>query len=353
MPRGGAPAALPYLRLEDHHEIYTIREPRLEGKTFGEVQQAYDSAAVFGVMDAEGAAVLNPPTDRPLAKGEKLVLLAEDDSAIRLDGKDHPVAEDLVVARPTPRPDAERTLVLDWNDGGRVILLELDQFVVDGSSVVVVVPTEERAEEVRAVSEELKRQDLEVRVAEPSSWETLEGMELAEFDHVILLSSDSMSPADADARVLVSLIHVRHRMEAVEADQSVVSELVMEENRAIALTDRADDFVVGNHLVSLIYSQLAENPDVAAILGSLLSDEGAEIYLKPVADYVKLGEDVDFYTVLAAAQRKGEAAIGYRLLAEHADTDANYGVHLNPRKAEKVKFSVGDRVIVIAEDYFE
>lgn len=304
-------------------------------------------------MDAEDGAVLNPPSERVLAKGEKLVLLAEDDSAIRLDGKDHPVAEDKVIARPTPRPDAERTLVLDWNDGGRTILLELDQFVVSGSSCLVIVPSEDRAEEVRAVGEELKLQKLECQVAEPSAWETLEGIDLTSFDHVILLSSDGMSPADADARVLVSLIHTRHLMDEAGVDRSIVSELVMAENRAIAQTDRADDFVVGNHLVSLIYSQLAENPDVAAILGSLLSDEGAEIYLKPTEDYVKLDEDVDFYTLLEAAQRKGEAAIGYRVLAEHADANANYGVRLNPRKGDPVRFAAGDRVIVIAEDYFE
>lgn len=337
------------------HEIYTVREPRLAGKTFAEAVRAYDTAAVFGILDAEGAALLNPAPDRVVGKDEKLVLLAEDDSAIRMDGKAHAVVEELVVARPTPKPDAERTLVLDWNDGGRTILIELDQFVVEGSACTVLVPDEARAEEVRAVAAELKRQSVEVRVAEPTAWESLEGLDLTSFDHVILLSSDKLPPAEADARVLVGLIHVRHLLDKSEEKHSVgiVSELVMAENRAIAQTDRADDFVVGNHLVSLIYSQLAENPDVAAILGGLLSDEGAEIYLKPVEDYVKLGEEVDGYTLLDAAQKKGEVAIGYRVLAEHADTKANYGVHLNPRKSAKVRFAAGDRVIVIAEDYFE
>jgi len=48
------------------------------------------------------------------------------------------------------------------------------------------------------------------------------------------------------------------------------------------------------------------------------------------------------------ARRRGETAIGYRLLRE-ASQPPSYGVHTNPKKSEFVAFAEGDKVIVLAE----
>jgi len=58
---------------------------------------------------------------------------------------------------------------------------------------------------------------------------------------------------------------------------------------------------------------------------------------------------VSFATVVEAARRRGEVAIGYRSSALSSDAGASYGVKVNPPKADKVKFGEGDRVIVLAE----
>ena len=60
-----------------------------------------------------------------------------------------------------------------------------------------------------------------------------------------------------------------------------------------------------------------------------------------------------FATVIEAARRRGEVAIGYRTRALEADASASYGVTLNPRKSTPISFADGDRIIVIAEDGFE
>ncbi len=83
-------------------------------------------------------------------------------------------------------------------------------------------------------------------------------------------------------------------------------------NRALAQVTRADDFIVSGKLVSLTMSQLAENPALRAVFDDLFDEEGSEIYLKPAADYVRLDEPVDFYTIVESARRRGEVAFGYR-----------------------------------------
>jgi hypothetical protein len=97
-------------------------------------------------------------------------------------------------------------------------------------------------------------------------------------------------------------------------------------------------------------SQLSEDPDLYDIFMTLYDPNGAEIYLKPVSDYVVTGEPVNFYTVVEAARRRGETVIGYRLLAESKDADRSYGVYTNPKKSKEVTFASEDKVIVIAEN---
>jgi hypothetical protein len=82
----------------------------------------------------------------------------------------------------------------------------------------------------------------------------------------------------------------------------------------------------------------------------LFSAEGSEIYIRPVADYVKVDRPVDFHTLLEAAAQRGETAIGYRIAADAQDKGRGYGVRVNPDKSAQVTFTAADRIIVLAED---
>lgn len=76
-----------------------------------------------------------------------------------------------------------------------------------------------------------------------------------------------------------------------------------------------------------------------------LDEDGSEIYMKPVFDYVKMDTPVDFYTVTESAARRVEVAVGYKKIV-----DGGLAIVTNPLKSEKVSFSEGDNLIVIAED---
>lgn len=72
-------------------------------------------------------------------------------------------------------------------------------------------------------------------------------------------------------------------------------------SRELAEATRVDDFIVSEHLISLMMAQLSENPELFGVFTDIFDPEGAEIYLKPVGDYVATGEPVSFYTVVEAA----------------------------------------------------
>ncbi|MBP7587421.1 MAG: potassium transporter TrkA, partial [Thermoanaerobaculia bacterium] len=76
--------------------------------------------------------------------------------------------------------------------------------------------------------------------------------------------------------------------------------------------------------------------------------EGCELYLKPVEHYVRLDRELTFATLVEAARRRGEIAIGYR--QPPADRSGGHGVVTNPAKSQRVRFTERDSVIVLAEN---
>jgi hypothetical protein len=86
------------------------------------------------------------------------------------------------------------------------------------------------------------------------------------------------------------------------------------------------------------------------VFNDLLDADGSEIYLRPVAEYVALDREVSYATVVEAARRRGETAIGYRDASEVRNADAAYGVRVNPPKSARLHPDARDRVVVLAED---
>jgi len=119
-------------------------------------------------------------------------------------------------------------------------------------------------------------------------------------------------------------------------------------NRSLAEVTRADDFIVSDRLISLLLTQVAENKELNAVFSDLFDAGGSEVYLRPVSDYVVTGREVRVATIVEAARRLDEVAIGYRIRAEAGDPKRAYGVHLNAPKSSQVTFEPADKVIVLA-----
>jgi len=152
----------------------------------------------------------------------------------------------------------------------------------------------------------------------------------------------------ADARTLVTLLHLRDIASHTDERFTIVSEMLDVRNRELAMVTRADDFIVSEQLVSLYVTQVAEDKRLAAVFADLLDPEGSEIYLRPITRYVRTDDEVDFATLVDAARRRGEVAIGYRLLTGLPGRDQ--GVVINPRKSARVAFQETDEAIVIATE---
>ena len=330
-------------------EIYLTEQPALVGRAFGDTLASFSDSAVIGLLPAGGVPHLNPPGSTVIGAGDRLIVIAADDDRITLGGPVPEVREAWLREATTQTPGPERTLVLGWNRRASSIIAELDAYVPAGSETVVVAAGPTIQADVDRLGARLTGQRLECRIGDASDRATLDGLAVETFDHIIVLCYDTLEPARADARTLVTLLHLRDIAARLDRDFSIVSEMLDLRDRALAEVARADDFIVSDRLISLMIAQVAESKHLNAVFEDLLDPEGSEIYLKPAGDYVVLDEPVPFAAVLEAARRRGEIAFGYRIAATADDAASGYGVSVNPGKAGAVTFAAADRIVVLAE----
>ena len=326
----------------DGDEIYFTVQPILVGKTYLDAQFAFADSSVIGISSDAGVR-LNPPADTVIDAGDQLIVIAEDDSTIKLGvpgTADESAISHLAAAPSKP----ERTLVLGYNNGLRTILRELNEYVAPGSTVTVVADVD------APLLPEYPNAEVTFRRGDTTSRAVLESLEVAGYDHVIVLAYANLGPQRADAKTLITLLHLREMADRTGVDLNVVSEMLDDGNRELAEVTQADDFIVSDKLSSLMLSQISENRQLTEVFNILFSSAGSEVYLRPAEEYIRRGVPVDFYTVLEAARRRGETAIGYRIAADAHNSERDYGVTVNPLKTDRITFAPGDRVIVLAED---
>ncbi len=328
-------------------EIYFKEEPSLVGQSYAKALYSYDDSTVMGIAKADATVLVNPPSDTKIEVGDHLICISQDDDTIKLSSEKPLVNTSAIVSLNTVVTKPERTLVLGWNRQGATILKELEQYVAEGSSVTVVSSHDVAEDLQRAV---LYKQKVSVHTGDTTDRRVLESLNVMTFDHIIVLAyGDTLEPQQADAKTLITLLHLRDISDLAGKPLSIVSEMLDNRNRELAEVTKADDFIVSDKLVSLMLSQISENKQLAEVFRFLFSSVGSEIYLRPVTDYVKADTVVNFYTVLESARKRGETAIGYRIGEYAYDASASYGVKVNPKKSEKISFSADDKVIVLAE----
>lgn len=335
----------------DGAEIYFNEEKELVGKTFSDTLFAYEDSTVIGLQFADGSVKINPAMDYKLVQGDKIIAITEDDDTLVVSKNNAPsINEKAIVNIDSSKIISEKVLLLGWNKRAITIIREMDNYVGPGSSMKVV-SSFDHADEVVEAAGNLKNIKLEFVFADTTARKVIDNLDVTSYDSVQLLCyKEELEMQDADAQTLISLLHLRRVMEETGKDIKVVSEMLDLRNRDLAEVTKADDFIVSDKLISLLMSQVSENKYLMRVFDDLFDADGSEIYLNPISDYIKTSEQVDFYTLMESARRKGQTAIGYRIATFSHDNSKAFGIVVNPAKSKTVRFSENDKLIVLAEN---
>ncbi|MFC4536739.1 CASTOR/POLLUX-related putative ion channel [Sphaerisporangium dianthi] len=329
----------------DGNELYIRPEPALTGRTFGQALTAYDRGVPVGLRKMDGRVVLNPAQETVIDSRDHVIVLAEDDLLIRLAESPPAIVETAIASAPERTQLPDRTLLIGWNSRALKLIDLLDRLVEPGSVVDIAAP----GRPLDVLSTGRRNLTVGYKHCRPTSRRSLESLDLGAYEHIIVLADDQVAAEHTDDRTLVALLHLRDIAVSLGNPYTIVTEINDDANREIFQVTKADDFIISTKLISLLLTQLAENRHLYGVFSQLFDPAGPEIHLKPASDYLIPGVAANFATLVEAAKRRGETAIGYRI-KRHSDQAPSYGVVLNPPKTEHLALGADDNVIVLAEN---
>jgi ion channel POLLUX/CASTOR len=338
-------------------EIYFKKEPSLVGLKFEDILNKYDDSVIMGLFDDEKRiSKINPPMNTVLQEKDLVIAISENEYSIKLSGKKESEIEidtNLITIKKNDPIAPENLLILGWNRKICKISSELDKYAPQHSTLTIVADYAEGEKIIADRCSNLKNIKVSYLNKDTTDRKTLDDLMNYKYDHVILLCYEFLGIQEADAKTLVTLLHLRDIKEKRQIDFSIVSEMLDIRNRNLAESEKVNDFVVSGRLVSLLMTQLSENKYLNMIFEDIFDAEGSEIYIKPASDYIKLNTPVNFYTITKAAAQKNEVAIGYKIDKDAdvvlEDNEKGHGIVIDPLKTNKITFTEKDRIIVLAE----
>ena len=337
----------------DGDEMYAKLVPQnLVGRTFGELLLASSNATIIGLQSVDGGVTLSPPLGTVIAAGDSVIGIAEDDSVFNMDLAPEQWQPNDARQWTPLEVKRERSLIIGWNQMAPRVIMEIEADVAPGSELVVLVNPE--LHNPALVAAHINRLGLANQSLELIEGDTIArasivaATESGEFDHYLILCENPPFQVDeADARVLLSLMHLRSVHAATAGN--IVTELRDPDDVELASDGDGDDFIVSQQLISLLLAQLSESPQLVQVFSDLFDAQGANIAKHPFARYAP-SANATFAEVIAGARNLGVVAIGYQCATSSGKPGfLAAGLRLNPPKNERITFSDGDRVIVIAQ----
>jgi Trk K+ transport system NAD-binding subunit len=335
----------------DGDEIYLSSFDELAGKTYADALFMFKDSSVIG-MKSGNAVRINPPMDTVLKKGDELIAVTADDDTLILSGSGAGAIDERAISGGAAAASrAEHTLILGWNSNAVRIIQELDNYAAPGSRVTVVSNSGDAETQIEGARGTMKNQDVKFVLDDITDRKTLDRLLTSELHHIVLLSDRSREDIQqADADTLITLLHLRNISENTGKSFTIVSEMLDIRNRTLAEVAKVNDFIVSDKLISLLISQISENNLLNAVFEDVFDADGSEIYIKPAGNYISTDTEVNFYTVVEAACRRGETAFGYIKTADAKQGKPGGGVYINPNKSDMIRFDKNDFIVVAAEN---
>lgn len=332
-------------------DIYFAEVPQARGVRFGDLLNCFENTCVIGLL-VQGKTLINPPPDTVVGQSDQLIVISTDARSVVWTGPVEATPSTPLWSGHIREKVPEKAVMFGWNDSGRAIVGQLDQYVAPGSQLLVVV--DPRLVEASAVRLPDVLHNVEVTVREVPDDEDPVGSTLRVMpcDHVLILCyvGESLSPENAESRVLTTFLEARHVLDQLGGEANITAELLDERDVDVIPSATAGEFMVSEKLVSLIMAQLSENIGLQPVFEELLDAEGSEVYCKPIERYATPGVPIRFADVVESAKAQGEIAFGWRVASQYRDRDRGFGVVVNPPKSAAITFEPGDQLVVIAED---
>ena len=317
-------------------ELYLTDIPGAEGLRFGELTERLDGGVPVGVAGADGIR-MDPPADRVVRAGEKLLVFADERRDPRL--------TDAAPSAPSASGDENGRIaalptdavVLGHNESLPVILRELPENVE--RVILAADPGTAEKERIESIAAE---RNITVTYFDGDVSREEDLLALARMaEHIIVLNDHDMDEEEADLEAIFLLLRLRDLRERYGLRCNITTELRRESGQNLVAGDDSTDFIVASSMSSLLLAQLAESPELLDVFRELLSNEGCELLLKPAGGLGCVGE-LTVRELRRRALRHGYVVLGC--------FDADGGSVFDPPLGTVFALRPEDELIVLGEN---
>lgn len=329
------------------NELYLISGNDYQGKIYGDILLRFKNASLIGVR-RNNETVLNPDHSFTIIDSDQLIVVMDDDEP--LDLLDQMEMTPIVTNHHLSdliQFSVKKIMILGWNSLGIEILSELGKYVKEKISIEITSQEEINYSEIENRINPL----IDIHWNKKTHYQrvVLESLNLNEYDKIIILSSDRLSPEEADSVTISTLLHTREIIER-ENQTNLISQIRVEKNVTLLEDDDLFEFIVSDSLVSGLIAQIAENSQLFDAQMDLLDEAGAEIY----ALDLKMLENIlpKEFSVLQAytiARDLGGSMIGYQSVGEGEYSTDKVTTIINPSKSSQNSLSIADKLLVVCD----
>ncbi len=258
-------------------EFYLTEFPGMAGVSFEELMMRVNHAVPSGVC-RDGKMHLNPPADYVIQEGDGILVFAENSDSARLEEKQEfpalPGGRSISLRNEI---DATDTVIIGGKTNLPLVLQELPENV---THVYLVDQYLNEAEQERLDKIAADRELLLHFVDKDLNSEDalLELARLAE--HIVILTDYEKEDEDADMEVIFLLLNFRELRTRYGLKFNITVEMQKEHNQKLVGGGDHTDFLVASCMASLILAQMGESPGLMDVFREILSNRGAELYLK-------------------------------------------------------------------------
>jgi hypothetical protein len=353
----------------DGCEMY-FKEGDWSDAEFGEMQYHFPDGILMGIRREDGELLINPDANTTVRPNDDILILADDDSTIEY--RPQPVAphRDLQPVERLGAVRVERELIIGWNAKTETIIREYNDYVKTGSQIDVLIhhhedesPSAQRQREkarerLAALEAELTNLKINLNEADLMASQTYDHLDLVAYDNLLVLSQgdEGDDPEKIDSETIIILLMLRNLLKKIPDDQprpKLITEVMDTKNQSLVARAGVNDFIISNQLMSMLFAQISEEPDILRVYDQIFSEDGSEIYLKSTGMYFReFPVTATYADLIAVAQNRKEICLGIKLHQHEGELDENYGVKLIPEKNTVYQLTENDHLVVLAEDEF-
>jgi len=343
-------------------ELYYFNSPAWQGMSFGELQFHFPDGVPMGVRKPGEVLQLRTDPGYVMESDDEILIVAEDDSTIKYLPQPVMQPTDMAIRDARIQPDKERMLLLGWSEKAPILISEYSEYVLEGSEAHVMIksPGPSVAAALDELNEELENAGCTHIDKDPLDVDDLANVDPFSYNVIIILPQkpeEEPSPERVDSETIIVLLHLRKlqrlaRQAGKKVETRIITEVLDSSNQELITRAGVNDFIISNRMVSMIFAQLANEPDIIDVYDDLFQEDGSEIYVKPAWLYFdKLPLTCRFGDLMSCVRKRDtEICLGIKYKKYEHDAHENFGIKLIPEKDEEVTLGWTDGLVVLAED---